>query len=1312
MKVWRYFFFPHFLAVLGVLSVSALARPAPQGLWEFDNPDAPLAASAGNPLELVGSHSVTAGIQGGDGAVTIGPGSYYRCVHGFAASGGGKVNAYTLIVDLKVDSFSSLHSLLQPDPANTADAVLSINLSGQAGGPGMGYATTSLPTSQWFRIAMVVNLEGPGGAVDLYVNGTNCLHTEPSFWDTVSGSDDIREDGPFALAPASDASPYALFFADNDGGDGIITVSSVALYDHALLSEEVAGLGGPDRKYLLPNVPDAKYVMYDEFLTLPSGQYKTIFVSGIKNVLGYLRLEDVVMDKPGEPTSIREGFFGFFGQIITMSKITRTENGYRTNCLFQMPGFLGGMKEGVDFTFTDNSCTILGGHFELPDIVNEGVEIKRVYLDFHPDTGTYGGGGIVKLPTWGNGIGGSLELKDGLGPEINGVRLPDITKINLTATGLNIPVGEVFTLYSLGGGIANEYGISNPVNWGNSTLSATMKIVVKPNFTIGGRTYFLYAFDAVGSFSIHDGSLKVDGTGLLMNTITTNTVHAYYDPPYYFDIGASFNALDIFTGSFDAGVSASGFHGDLRGTIGIPVSVPVVGGWTFADAHACLANTEFEGSLDVVLTPAIPSICTPEICFPALCFSWWSCDNTCWAWIFPYPCDCYWHSSCWTPPCIPQVCTPAIPAVKVHFGFRFEAASGDFEWTKHGPYNPWEIPIEAPIKTGAENGGFYVLTNWWTEDSASTHPIRSAQKNLGISKNGTLKADYFIDSEVPAALFRLNYENTEAAKVDMTVATPEGKNLNSANGALPTGFDNHLGYSRFNPDSREQVIVLLNPVQGAYTVTVNNSAELGNFTVDMMLQDEAPWGEITSIAPGEEKGTYEISWEDHDSESSPLVRLFLDHDRSGSDGFLVATLHESGNMGAYTLDSSALNVNAGDYFVRLEVDDGVNAPFSFHSHDTISVVPDGAPEPVTNIQFLPDDGKFHISWEPSPTPDLLGYLVLYKEADEDLGQFNHRFFVSTEEVALGATIDGLLNDDALLVTVVAVDTEHRHSYPADIVRIIPHAPGANTVPHIVSTPNQAATATFPYTYLPTLSDVNFGTYVWSLDTAPDTMLINAECGLITWTPGEEEEGAHAVTVRLTKNGDPALSDTQSFEVHVYPPQQVNGLEEHAYQIASAPVVNATTVESDTAEKCTDGTGNTYEYQVLVHGPTSDLHYELAAGPDGMKINPDTGLITWNMPRDAKGDWVRVLITAEGKYQLEQDFYLHVHRPSHLPGATKDENEEGEGSCWDRLFGCRAAEANAGPAKNTDGLGEYLLLAGIVTLACFMFKKRIRAKLRR
>ena len=440
------------------------------------------------------------------------------------------------------------------------------------------------------------------------------------------------------------------------------------------------------------------------------------------------------------------------------------------------------------------------------------------------------------------------------------------------------------------------------------------------------------------------------------------------------------------------------------------------------------------------------------------------------------------------------------------------------------------------------------------------------------------------------------------------------------------------------------------------------------------------------------------------------MRLFLDHDRSDSDGFLIATMHESSDSASYTLDSSALKVHAGDYFVRVEVDDGANAPFSCYSDDTIKVVPGDAPDPVTDIQFLPDDGAFHISWTPSTETDLLGYLVLFKDAAEDLGLFNQRRFVSTDAVNMGVTVDGLENDEALLVTVVAVDEEHRRSYPADIVRIIPHAPGDGSVPHIVSTPDTNATATYAYNYLPTMSDVDFGTYVWSLDAAPGGMAIDADCGLVTWTPAEDQEGPNDVTIRLTKNGDGVLSNTQSFSVHVYPPEQMNGLSQHAYQVASSPVANTTDAGSYAGKQGSeDGTGgNTvpYEYQVSVHGPTDDLYFELAAGPDGMTIDPDTGLISWDVPEGAKGAWIRVLITAEGQHRLDHDFYLHVHRDDHFPSPDDDDDP----SCpcsWRILFGCRGS--GAGSDSYTDGLGEFAVLAAAIALAWLVGTIRTRRR---
>ena len=159
------------------------------------------------------------------GAAVVDTGSYYRCTHGFAANGGGaRVNEYSVVMDLQLDSLSVLHALVQPDTANTEDAALFVNQSGSVGGSGTGYSSGTVSQGQWFRVAFVVSLAGSGGAVDIYVNGTSYLHAEPSFWDAVRGAADILEDGPLSLAPSDAASPWVFLFADNDGGDGKVTV--------------------------------------------------------------------------------------------------------------------------------------------------------------------------------------------------------------------------------------------------------------------------------------------------------------------------------------------------------------------------------------------------------------------------------------------------------------------------------------------------------------------------------------------------------------------------------------------------------------------------------------------------------------------------------------------------------------------------------------------------------------------------------------------------------------------------------------------------------------------------------------------------------------------------------------------------------------------------------------------------------------------------------------------------------------------------------------------------------------------------------
>ena len=59
-------------------------------------------------------------------------------------------------------------------------------------------------------------------------------------------------------------------------------------------------------------------------------------------------------------------------------------------------------------------------------------------------------------------------------------------------------------------------------------------------------------------------------------------------------------------------------------------------------------------------------------------------------------------------------------------------------------------------------------------------------------------------------------------------------------------------------------------------------------------------------------------------------------------------------------------------------------------------------------------------------------------------------------------------------------------------------------------------------------DLPANTLTYSLELAPEGATIDAASGVITWTPGEAQDGVHEFVVRATDNGSPVLFDTESF----------------------------------------------------------------------------------------------------------------------------------------------------------------------------------------
>jgi len=1252
-----------FLLVTMVLAGVADAKPTPQGLWLFNDANNLGAATVGTDLTIQGTVTSVAGVASGDGAVQITPGNFLECYHGAAANGGGQlVNQYAFVFDLQISSLGSAGlPLVQPATDNSVAAMAAFDASGH---PVLSTDTDSVYTvssGSWVRV--VVNVQasaggtvssfgGNAGAADIFVNGSRVHHLDPSFWNVVMGANDLRRDGPFALQSSSASSPFAVLFQDSTGGSATVACSTVAFYDHALLDAEIASLGDPAQAILLTNVSGATHLSsFGDFSQLAAAHYDTIYIGGLVNTSGSIRLDNVDINPAGTVESMQEGYINFLGQVFTIGNVQATTDGYTFATTFGLPGILGGIQEQMNFDLTSSGLALEGTKIEIPNTELYGaVKLKSAYLEIFPSQGTYGGGGRIQMPGWSDSVGGSITLQSGLGQEILGTRVLDVTEFGIDVADINLPVGEIFQLYEVKAEIQNSLGLSNPVNWGNSALSGSMKFVIPPKIQIGGRSYFPFDIVAGGDIHLADGSFDISGTGTLLNTIDVAQLSLGYDPPYQMTFDGSFNVIEIFTGDLKLSKTASGFGGVLDGVLGIPPQIPVVGGWKLADVQAAFTDTSFTGSADIYITPAIPSVCTPQVCFPQICIYPWYCDSTCWAWIIPYPCNCYVHTACWQPPCIPPICTPAIPAITVHFGFSY--SDGQFSWAKQAEeaLNYWEIPLHSAVKS-AEGGEFVFMTNWYSVEAASTNPV-GTRKAFARTKDGDATTTFSLSGTPPAVLFRLNYESGDVTSVDLTVTLPDGTSLDSSDGALPTGYSSHTGYSRFNTDAREQVIVVLDPPAGTYTAAIGDPDTLGNYTIEMAAQDALPTVTLDDIQPGSKDGEYVVSWTDADLEATNHVTLILDHDREGLDGFVVANIDADSNDGTYTLDTTGLQIHGGDYFLAIQVDDGVNAPVHVYSDSTITAIPGDAPAPVSNIQYLPNDGMFHISWDASPSSDVTGYFVLYTDNYEDLSQFDYRYYVPADNPVLGASITGLTNDQPYLVTVVAVDADGNRSLPAEIVRIAPHVVGNSTAPRITSTADPDATATYNYNYLPVFADVDYAaSYTWALAGAPAGMEVDASCGLVTWTPTEDQAGqSFTFTLTITEDSAEALSASQDVTIYVYDPSQAQGIEAHNYSVASPAGYNTGSGNGDST-KATAFEGETYEYQILVWGPTEDLSYRLLAGPDGMTVD-STGLVSWDVPAGATGQWVRIEITAEGQHTFYQDFYLHVIRKDHIPAEAQ------------------------------------------------------------
>jgi hypothetical protein len=169
----------------------------------------------------------------------------------------------------------------------------------------------------------------------------------------------------------------------------------------------------------------------------------------------------------------------------------------------------------------------------------------------------------------------------------------------------------------------------------------------------------------------------------------------------------------------------------------------------------------------------------------------------------------------------------------------------------------------------------------------------------------------------------------------------------------------------------------------------------------------------------------------------------------------------------------------------------------------------------------------------------------------------------------------------------------------------------NQAPVLAAIGNKSVNEQTALTFTASASDADGNTLTFSLDAgAPTGATVNSASGAFSWTPSEADgPGTYSITLRVTDNGSPSLSDFETFTVTVGEVNRAPVL---------APIGNKAVNQGNTLNftaTATDG-----------DAPANNLAFSLGSGaPNGAAISPTTGAFSWTPTSAQAGNTYNVTI---------------------------------------------------------------------------------------
>ncbi|MFN6161464.1 MAG: putative Ig domain-containing protein, partial [Planctomycetota bacterium] len=194
---------------------------------------------------------------------------------------------------------------------------------------------------------------------------------------------------------------------------------------------------------------------------------------------------------------------------------------------------------------------------------------------------------------------------------------------------------------------------------------------------------------------------------------------------------------------------------------------------------------------------------------------------------------------------------------------------------------------------------------------------------------------------------------------------------------------------------------------------------------------------------------------------------------------------------------------------------------------------------------------------------------------------------------------------------------------------------SNNPPAFTTTPKTALVVGNPYVYDANASDPDGDTLTFSLVTSPSGMTIDANTGVVRWTPTSSQVGTHAMTVRVADPRGGSAEQSANLNVIATNRQPVISSQPSTQAVKDKPYAYAV--------EASDPDG---------HKLTFSLGAATNASGGGLAIDANTGLLSWN-PHTAGVFRIQINVVDELGMGVSQIYDVNVALtpPNNAPRIT-------------------------------------------------------------